>query len=177
MKNINKHKCKTEIFFIDCRVQTAAATKLDNVLDNMFAKWQKRQNMSMHKNQGNFRILTSVTLIVVASLCCSNLYDGDFVFDDSEAIINNKDVTSTPIAEIFLNDFWGTKISHKYSHKSYRSLTILTFRLQHWLTDSLDPRDFHILNIVLHKDNRYPSEQCTQYIGSTHDSSHLNLDK
>lgn len=31
-----------------------------------------------------------VTVAVVALLCFVNSYDGEFVFDDSEAIVNNK---------------------------------------------------------------------------------------
>jgi len=67
-------------------------------------------------------------IIVILSLCFVNSYDGDFVFDDTEAIVNNIDVRDTPFWDIFLNDFWGTKLSHKQSHKSYRPLTILSFR-------------------------------------------------
>lgn len=76
-----------------------------------------------------FNIPTSITLITIASLCFLNSYDGDFVFDDSEAIINNEDVQTTPLYDIFQNDFWGTKLLNKRSHKSYRPLTILSFRL------------------------------------------------
>lgn len=68
-------------------------------------------------------------MIAVASLCLANSYNGDFVFDDSEAILNNKDVSgTTPLYQIFNNDFWGTNLLHKQSHKSYRPLTILSFR-------------------------------------------------
>lgn len=67
-------------------------------------------------------------IIVILSLCFVNSYDGDFVFDDAEAIVKNNDVRDTPLWEIFKNDFWGTKLSHNQSHKSYRPLTILSFR-------------------------------------------------
>lgn len=54
---------------------------------------------------------------------------GTFAFDDSEAIIKNKDVLpGTPVKEAFLNDFWGTDIKSNASHKSYRPLTILSYR-------------------------------------------------
>lgn len=65
---------------------------------------------------------------MILSLCFVNSYDGDFVFDDTEAIVNNDDIRITPIWQIFKNDFWGTNLSHKQSHKSYRPLTILSFR-------------------------------------------------
>ncbi|KAL2712405.1 protein O-mannosyl-transferase TMTC4-like isoform X1 [Vespula squamosa] len=89
-------------------------------------------------------------IIIILSLCYANSYDGAFVFDDTEAIVNNDDIQKTPIWEIFKNDFWGTKLSHKGSHKSYRPLTILTFRMQYWIRGYLDSQDFHIVNIILH---------------------------
>ncbi|KAK2587380.1 hypothetical protein KPH14_003097 [Odynerus spinipes] len=89
-------------------------------------------------------------IIIILSLCYANSYDGTFVFDDSEAIVNNDDVQKTQIWEIFKNDFWGTKLSHKDSHKSYRPLTILTFRMQYWIRGYLHSQDFHIINIILH---------------------------
>lgn len=67
-------------------------------------------------------------IIVILSLCFVNCHDGDFVFDDTEAIVNNNDVRDTPIWDLFHNDFWGTKLSHSQSHKSYRPFTILSFR-------------------------------------------------
>ncbi|XP_035733184.1 protein O-mannosyl-transferase TMTC4-like isoform X1 [Vespa mandarinia] len=90
------------------------------------------------------------SIIIILSLCYANSYDGAFVFDDAEAIVNNDDIQKTPIWEIFKNDFWGTKLSHKGSHKSYRPLTILTFRMQYWIRGYLDSQDFHIVNIILH---------------------------
>ncbi|EFN75244.1 transmembrane and TPR repeat-containing protein 4 isoform X1 [Harpegnathos saltator] len=89
-------------------------------------------------------------IIVILSLCFVNSYDGDFVFDDAEAIVKNNDVRDTPLWEIFKNDFWGTKLSHNQSHKSYRPLTILSFRLHFWLRQDLISQDYHIVNIVLH---------------------------
>lgn len=62
------------------------------------------------------------------SAYCNTLW-GSFVFDDKEAIVKNKDVMPyTPIQSIFKNDFWGTDISLNISHKSYRPLTILSYR-------------------------------------------------
>ncbi|XP_072556650.1 protein O-mannosyl-transferase TMTC4 isoform X2 [Paramormyrops kingsleyae] len=88
---------------------------------------------------------------MAALLCFINSYDGDFVFDDSEAIINNKDLKpETPLNNIWGNDFWGTNLSSNTSHKSYRPLTVLTFRLNYLLAGGLHPVGFHVLNIALH---------------------------
>ncbi|MCI4380373.1 hypothetical protein PGIGA_G00239090 [Pangasianodon gigas] len=73
-----------------------------------------------------------------------------FVFDDVSAILDNKDLRpSTPIQNLFLNDFWGTPMSEERSHKSYRPLTVLTFRLNYLLSE-LSPASYHLFNMVLH---------------------------
>ncbi|XP_071198064.1 protein O-mannosyl-transferase TMTC4 isoform X1 [Salvelinus alpinus] len=92
-----------------------------------------------------------IAVALVALLCFINSYDGDFVFDDSEAIVNNKDlIPSTPLNNIWRNDFWGSKLSSNNSHKSYRPLTVLTFRLNYLMAGGLHPVGFHVLNIGLH---------------------------
>ncbi|OXB68209.1 hypothetical protein ASZ78_014155 [Callipepla squamata] len=70
-----------------------------------------------------------IVVALISFLCFANSYDGDFVFDDSEAIINNKDLRAeTPLGDLWHHDFWGSKLSSNTSHKSYRPLTVLTFR-------------------------------------------------
>lgn len=64
-----------------------------------------------------------------AIVCYVNGIDGDFVHDDIPAITLNKDVLGTnQITSTFFNDFWGTPMEDAASHKSYRPLTVLTFR-------------------------------------------------
>ncbi|KAI8503879.1 Protein O-mannosyl-transferase tmtc4 [Branchiostoma belcheri] len=94
----------------------------------------------------------SVTVCVFALLCFWRSWDGEFLFDDSEAIVNNKDLLSeTPVWELFQHDFWGKNLASKTSHKSYRPLTVLTFRLNHWFTGGLSqPWSFHVVNLLLH---------------------------
>ncbi|XP_061580646.1 protein O-mannosyl-transferase TMTC4 [Cololabis saira] len=88
---------------------------------------------------------------LLALLCFINSYDGEFVFDDSEAIINNKDLRpATPLNNIWMNDFWGSNLRSNSSHKSYRPFTVLTFRLNYLVAGGLHPVGFHVLNIVLH---------------------------
>uniref|UniRef100_A0A8C1Z676 dolichyl-phosphate-mannose--protein mannosyltransferase n=1 Tax=Cyprinus carpio TaxID=7962 RepID=A0A8C1Z676_CYPCA len=73
-----------------------------------------------------------------------------FVFDDVSAILDNKDLRpTTPLQNLFLNDFWGTPMSEERSHKSYRPLTVLTFRLN-YLFSELSSSSYHLLNVVLH---------------------------
>nr|XP_023017979.1 transmembrane and TPR repeat-containing protein 4-like [Leptinotarsa decemlineata] len=77
---------------------------------------------------------------------------GSFVFDDNEAIVKNKDVLpNTPIQNIFRNDFWGTDITLNSSHKSYRPLTILSYRLNVlYSNNKLDAFQFHATNVILY---------------------------
>lgn len=73
-----------------------------------------------------------LTIAVIAVVCYAVTLYGSFVFDDSEAIVKNKDVMPfTPILSVFKNDFWGTDIALNSSHKSYRPITILTYRYTH----------------------------------------------
>ncbi|XP_047494234.1 protein O-mannosyl-transferase TMTC4-like [Penaeus chinensis] len=87
---------------------------------------------------------------ICACVCFVNSLSGDFVFDDSEAIVNNSDLRGdTPLANLFHNDFWGTRLTHPSSHKSYRPLTVLSFRLNYsW--GALDPFSYHAVNVVVH---------------------------
>ena len=57
--------------------------------------------------------------------------------------------SDTPLATIFTNDFWGTPLSDPESHKSYRPLTILSFRLNRQI-HGLEPLGYHLTNVLLH---------------------------
>ena len=96
-------------------------------------------------------ILPRLLVAIVSVICYANSAWGDFVFDDLEAILNNQDLNpETPISNVFTNDFWGTELSLRTSHKSYRPLTVLTFRWNYWLAGGLHPMGFHLVNIALH---------------------------
>ena len=97
-------------------------------------------------------LISRITVSSLALLCYVNSCWGDFVFDDSEAIINNKDVdpSASSVSDVFAHDFWGSNISSKTSHKSYRPLTVLTFQLNFWTAGGRRPFHFHLTNVVLH---------------------------
>ena len=87
-------------------------------------------------------------------LCFWQTQYAQFTFDDNTAILSNKDIqTSSPLTNIFYNDFWGTYIKSKASHKSYRPLTVLTFRLNYFLANGYHPWGFHFVNVCLHAVN------------------------
>lgn len=95
-----------------------------------------------------------VQWIIISSVsvaCYVNSCWGDFVFDDNEAVVSNRDVISnSSLATVFTNDFWGTNVFLKSSHKSYRPFTILTFRWNYWFAGELKPFHFHLANVILH---------------------------
>lgn len=95
-------------------------------------------------------VIVPTILLLVITICYWNALNCGLVFDDSSAITNNKDIrTTTPIWQIFNNDFWGTPITQEYSHKSYRPVTVLTFRLNYSMT-GLDPFYMHLTNILIY---------------------------
>lgn len=68
----------------------------------------------------------------------------------SRAIQKNPDLLpKTPLWDLFYNDFWGTPLTHSGSHKSYRPLCVLTFRLNYFLGE-LDPWGYHLGNVICH---------------------------
>lgn len=86
----------------------------------------------------------------ISLACYVNGLGGELVHDDIFAVRDNQDIrTSTPITELFRDDFWGEPMSSATSHKSYRPITVLTFRLNYALHE-LEPWGYHVINILLH---------------------------
>ncbi|KAJ8402447.1 hypothetical protein AAFF_G00369360 [Aldrovandia affinis] len=95
-------------------------------------------------------VFCHVVLVLVCALCYSNSLRGEFVHDDVWAIINNPDVRpGSSMRNIFFNDFWGKRMADNTSHKSYRPLCILTFKLNIVL-GGMAPLYFHLVNVCLH---------------------------
>ncbi|XP_022249300.1 transmembrane and TPR repeat-containing protein CG4050-like [Limulus polyphemus] len=95
---------------------------------------------NMHK------LIITVTAIIVQMTSLR----GGLVFDDIAAIRENRDVRSTmSCLSLFFNDFWGTPLHKEQSHKSYRPLTVLTFRLN-YIFHGLHPLGYHVVNVLLH---------------------------
>ncbi|XP_036068452.1 protein O-mannosyl-transferase TMTC2 isoform X2 [Oryzias melastigma] len=86
----------------------------------------------------------------VALLLYVNTLDADFCYDDSRAIKTNQDLLpETPWTNIFYDDFWGTLLTHSGSHKSYRPLCTLSFRLNH-AVGGMEPWGYHLVNVAFH---------------------------
>lgn len=74
-------------------------------------------------------------------------YDGTPVLDELHIVSKeNHDVRgNSELKQVFLNDYWGRPMTSTSSHKSWRPLTVLTFR---WLASDLF---WHrVVNVVTH---------------------------
>ena len=89
-------------------------------------------------------------LLLLCTIVYWNALSCEFVFDDITAIVDNKDLRPhVPLRNLLANDFWGTPMTKEQSHKSYRPLTVLTFRWNYWLGET-DPLGYHLVNVLLH---------------------------
>ena len=87
---------------------------------------------------------------VVATLAYLNTLSCGLVYDDIGAIRKNMDLRpSTPWLRLLYNDYWGQPMADEFSHKSYRPLTVATFRLNYMLHE-LEPLGYHLVNVLLH---------------------------
>ncbi|XP_022238245.1 transmembrane and TPR repeat-containing protein CG4050-like [Limulus polyphemus] len=103
-----------------------------------------------------------VVVGTMAFVCYLNSLSCGFVFDDMSAVRDNRDLKpETPLLSLFWNDFWGTPIHKEHSHKSYRPLCVLTFRLNYMLSE-LEPMSYHLVNVILH------ISVCFLYLRITH---------
>ena len=55
-----------------------------------------------------------------------------------------------PLAPLLVHDFWGQYIAKNDSHKSFRPLTVLTYRLTRQAAGGVTPYAFHVANAALH---------------------------
>jgi tetratricopeptide (TPR) repeat protein len=97
------------------------------------------------------RIATAALLVAaVAVAVYLPALDGEFVMDDAAAIVKNADLRpSTPWRNLLKNDYWGTPIDSEASHKSFRPLTVFTFRWNYML-HGLNTYGYHVANVAFH---------------------------
>ncbi|XP_064073545.1 protein O-mannosyl-transferase Tmtc3 isoform X2 [Vanessa tameamea] len=126
-------------------VVSAVRTRTGRSRRRVTGSSQAAEDMPETPRRGLGAILVLACILVYHNC----LYCG-FVFDDISAIKENRDLRpQTPISNIFLNDFWGTPIHKEQSHKSYRPLTVLTFRWN-YAVHGLQPAGYHLVNLLLH---------------------------
>ena len=88
---------------------------------------------------------------LVAIAAYYNSLQCGLAFDDDSAIRKNKDLRPELRSwwDLLRHDFWGATLTHPESHKSYRPLTVATFRLNYMLHE-LQPLGYHLVNVLLH---------------------------
>ena len=85
----------------------------------------KSININFEMKSFSFPFASALLVFIIVSPALQN----DFVHDDIPAIVRNPDVQGkTGLIALFKNDFWGKAMSEKTSHKSYRPLTVFTYR-------------------------------------------------
>ncbi|XP_065334770.1 protein O-mannosyl-transferase Tmtc3 isoform X1 [Cloeon dipterum] len=116
--------------------------------NGLFARFTARVERMGVGGEGGHLLAAVVVAACVA--CYLNCLQCGFVFDDISAIKDNRDLRpQTPLFNIFRNDFWGTPMHKEQSHKSYRPLCVLSFRLNYML-HQLEPLGYHLINLLLH---------------------------
>lgn len=94
--------------------------------------------------------LAGVFCALVGIAVYLNSLDCGFCFDDISAIKENEDLRpESSWSNLIWNDFWGTPMHVEGSHKSYRPLCVLTFRIN-YLIHGLQPFGYHAGNVLLH---------------------------
>eukprot|EP00042_Codosiga_hollandica_P039669 m.334527 g.334527 ORF g.334527 m.334527 type:complete len:773 (-) comp55669_c0_seq1:105-2423(-) len=93
--------------------------------------------------------LTAI-IVAVTVACYANSLNGEFVLDDRVSIVENKDVNPALSGwfDFLANDLWGADITSKGSHKSYRPLAVLSFRLNAFF-HGFTTFGFHAVNVAL----------------------------
>jgi hypothetical protein len=91
--------------------------------------------------------------ILIFALACGVFYPSlpnGFAFDDHLAIEGNADTApDSPWADIWRNDIWGKSLRAVDSHRSFRPLLAVTFKLLR-MQFGLDPTAFRIFSIICH---------------------------
>jgi hypothetical protein len=95
------------------------------------------------------RLLALVCFLVSAGLY-ANTMANDFTFDDFAAVTHNPYVAGTyPFLSVFKLDFWGTPTNSTLSHKSYRPLCSIFFRLLWIVRTEKTAFVFHLAQVLL----------------------------
>ena len=125
---------------------TPCQMKYKGLLEN-----KRRRDFEMNPQNAAFFCMT------LAAVCYMPLarhaWSREWVYDDSVAVKGNPlvvDAQSSTLVDVWTSDFWGRlPVSSPRSHKSYRPLTTLTYRLE-WSRRGDNPVGFLSTNVVLH---------------------------
>lgn len=71
----------------------------------------------------------------------------------SDGLYVNKDIDESTLSTLFQNDYWGRPMDSPSSHKSFRPMTVLSFRLCQYVADMLHVNHIwfqRVANILMH---------------------------
>lgn len=97
-------------------------------------------------------MIHAALVLAVSLLVYINSISGGFVFDDHRGILENKDLRpeERSLWQLLNNDFWGGSMTREVSHKSYRPITVLSYRYLNYAISGLQPSGYHLVNVLLH---------------------------
>jgi hypothetical protein len=120
--------------------------------------------------QLTFKFLTRpslwVGIVTILAYWDDTALHGSFVYDDAGSVIRNVVVTSqidNSWVELFKRDFWGTSLTEISSHKSFRPITTLTFKLNYMWSEQ-DTYTYHVVNVLLHGLNALLVSECAAFV-------------
>ncbi|XP_034116799.1 protein O-mannosyl-transferase TMTC4 [Drosophila albomicans] len=110
-------------------------------------------NLDLRQTSALHSLVCQSILVLICLICFGygGLSGAKFVFDDTVAIVKNKNVYTLPTnwTAIFSHDFWGAPLLSADSHKSFRPLTTLMFHYEYALL-GLGASHMKFLNLLLH---------------------------
>ena len=128
-------------------LKAVTASQKDKTKKELLDPYIKDRIISIVMKNDKLEILASGFIAFLLHL--SVLKGTDFVYDDRMVISSDDVLGLRPWKEMLTRDFWGNSMSNNESHKSYRPLTVLAFRLIHHMF-GLQAYYFHLYNLVLH---------------------------
>lgn len=98
----------------------------------------------------------SFVLFILSWILYYDTINNGFTWDDRAAVVTNCDVTNPnnlsfykQTTNIFSHDFWGQNITLFDSHKSYRPLTVISYRLN-FIIHGINAAGYHVVNVFLY---------------------------
>lgn len=91
-----------------------------------------------------------VALISIIAYWDDTALHGKFVYDDAGSVARNVVVSGkVPWTDVWKRDYWGTSMAEPASHKSFRPITTISFKLN-YLYAGEDTYTYHVINVLLH---------------------------
>lgn len=138
------------------RVQTALEKKAEeNSASSSSSSSSSSLPTAVYTPTSLSRSLPYLSFFFSILLYLNSIWAG-YEYDDAATVQSNRQLSSSfPLFDIFKSDYWGTPMTSISSHKSYRPLTILSFRANYflnneWMKNGNAAESYHITNILIY---------------------------